>query len=154
MASMEITRASASDAEEILALQKLAYESEAEIYGDFQIAPLTQTIAEIREDFKKQVFLKAVADRTLVGSVRGYEKGGTAFVGRLVVHPEFQNRGLGTALMWRIEAEFKSAMRFELFTGHRSEKNIRFYHRLGYSIFKEQKVNDSLTMVFMEKLPL
>ena len=152
MAGIEIARASVSDAEEILALQKLAYRSEAETYNDFQIPPLAQTLRELREDFKRQVFLKAVAENRLVGSVRAFEKDGTAFVGRLIVHPDFQNRGLGTALMWRIEAEFKSARRLELFTGHKSEKNIRLYHRLGYSIFREQKVNDSLTMVYMEKL--
>jgi ribosomal protein S18 acetylase RimI-like enzyme len=152
MTDVEIERASVSNAEEILALQKLAYRSEAEIYGDPRIPPLTQTLGELRQDFKKQVFLKAVDDRRVVGSVRAFEKDGTAFVGRLIVHPDFQNRGLGTALMWRIEAEFKSAKRFELFTGHNSEKNIRLYHRLGYSIFREQKANDVLTMVYMEKL--
>jgi len=35
-----IERATISDAEEILALQKLAYRSEAEIYHDFNIPPL------------------------------------------------------------------------------------------------------------------
>jgi len=152
MIGIEIAGASVSDAEAILALQKLAYRSEAEIYNDFQIPPLTQTLAELREDFKKQVFLKAVADARVVGSVRMFEKHGTAFIGRLIVHPDFQNRGLGTALMWRIESEFKSSQRFELFTGHKSEKNIRFYHRLGYSMFREEKVSDALTMVYMEKL--
>ena len=152
IAGIEITRASVSDAEDILALQKLAYRSEAEIYGDYHIPPLTQTLAEMREDFKNQVVLKAVAERRIVGSVRAFEKDGTAFIGRLIVHPDFQNRGLGTAVMWKVEAEHKKAKRFELFTGNKSEKNIRLYHRLGYSIFREQKVNDALTIVYMEKL--
>ncbi len=41
---MEIERAIISDAEEILSLQKLAYRSEAEIYNDFNIPPLVQTL--------------------------------------------------------------------------------------------------------------
>ena len=41
---MEITQATAEDAAAILALQRLAYQSEAEVYGDFSIPPLTQTL--------------------------------------------------------------------------------------------------------------
>jgi hypothetical protein len=42
---MMITQAAAADAAEILALQKLAYQSEAAIYQDYSIPPLTQTLA-------------------------------------------------------------------------------------------------------------
>ena len=41
---MEIEPAMIEDAAEILALQKLAYRSEAEIYNDFSIQPLLQTL--------------------------------------------------------------------------------------------------------------
>ena len=40
---MIVKRASFEDAKEILDLQKLAYVSEAEIYNDYSIPPLTQT---------------------------------------------------------------------------------------------------------------
>ena len=39
-----ITKALYSDLEEILALQKLAYQSEAELYDDYTIPPLTQSL--------------------------------------------------------------------------------------------------------------
>ena len=48
---MIIKRATIADAEEILSLQKLVYESEAEIYNDFTIPPLTQTLEEIKAEF-------------------------------------------------------------------------------------------------------
>jgi hypothetical protein len=38
--TIDITTASVADAEEILALQKLAYQGEAERYHDFAIPPL------------------------------------------------------------------------------------------------------------------
>ena len=56
---MIIEKATVSDAEELLALQKLAYRSEAEIYNDFSIPPLIQTLESMEEDFKNQLFLKA-----------------------------------------------------------------------------------------------
>ena len=36
------------DIDEILDLQKLAYKSEAEIYNDFTILPLTQTLEDLK----------------------------------------------------------------------------------------------------------
>ncbi len=48
---MILEQARISDAEEILSLQKIAYKSEAEIYMDFNIAPLIQTLEEIKRDF-------------------------------------------------------------------------------------------------------
>jgi len=67
---MIIEQAKVSDAEEILSLQKLAFKSEAEIYKDFNIAPLIQTLEEIKRDFGNQVFLKAVIE----GKIRGFSE--------------------------------------------------------------------------------
>ncbi len=146
-----IEKAIIDDAEEVLSLQKLAYRSEAEIYDDFTIPPLTQTLEEIKKDFENQIFLKALIDGKMIGSVRAFIKEGVCYVGRLIVHPDFQNRGMGTQLMNRIEEIFKEAKRFEIFTGHKSERNLYLYQKLGYQPFKSVKANENLTIVFLEK---
>lgn len=148
---MFISQASIEDAEAILKLQKIAYQSEAQIYNDFTISPLTQTLEQIKADFATKVFLKAVAGGDIVGSVRGYQEKGTCYIERLIVQPAFQGHGIGTALMKHIEPVFAGAERFELFTGHRSERNIRLYQRLGYQEFRREPATESLTFVFMEK---
>jgi len=148
---MEIERAMISDAEEILILQKLAYRSEAEIYNDFNIPPLVQTLESIEKDFENQYFLKAVMDGKIIGSVRAYTKEGTCYIGRLIVHPDFQNRGIGTDLMNEIERIFNTCRRFELFTGDKSERNLYFYQKLGYKIFKKAKITDQTMIVYLEK---
>ena len=58
---MIIKRAITLDAKEILALQKLAYISEAEIYNDFTIQPLHETLNEITSEIKIQYVLKCVS---------------------------------------------------------------------------------------------
>lgn len=149
---MNIAQATIADAAAILHLQRLAYQSEARIYNDDKIPPLTQTLGEIEKEFGDLVFLKATAeDGTVVGSVRACERDGTCFIGRLIVHPDHQGRGIGTELIKAIESRFARAKRFELFTGHKSERNLRFYRRLGYTAFKEQQVTDALRLVFLEK---
>jgi len=148
---MSIEQATIEDAQEILALQKLTYQSEAEIYNDFTIPPLYQNLDEIKAEFANQQFLKFCEKGRIVGSVRAYVKEGTCYVGKLIVHPEYQNQGIGTKLLEEIENAFDHVTRYELFTGHKSRKNLYLYQKNGYRIFRRQKVTDDLTIVFMEK---
>ena len=53
--------------------------------------------------------------------------------------------------MEQIESCFDEVQRFELFTGHKSDRNIRLYEQLGYKLFKSEKINKTLSLVFMEK---
>jgi len=146
-----IEQADSGDAGVILDIQKTAYQSEAELHNDFNIPPLNQTLEEIREDFDRQFFLRAVVDGEIVGSVRAYEEEGTCYIGRLIVRPEHQGRGIGTMLMQEIEESFSQAERFELFTGHRSERNLHLYDKLGYEVFKEEPLHADLILVYLEK---
>lgn len=148
---MIIQRATADDAAEIVALQKLAYLSEAELYDDWSIPPLTQTVEELVESFARTTVLKAVEEGRIVGSVNGRMSEGRCLVGRLMVHPDLQGRGLGTALMAEIERAFPQAETYRLFTGERSERNIRLYERLGYRIYERKEIPGSFGIVFMEK---
>jgi ribosomal protein S18 acetylase RimI-like enzyme len=149
--NMEILEATVTDGAEILSLQKLAYQSEAELYNNYDIPPLKQTLEEIKDQFNNHVFLKAVSDGRIVGTVRAYEENGTCYIGRLAVHPDSQNRGIGTALMKTIEDCYKPR-RFELFVGSKSYKNIYLYKKLGYTIYKTQKYGcGDIEVFYMEK---
>jgi len=149
--SLGIVAAGISDAEEILALQKLAFQSEAALYHDFGSPMLTQTIAALRSEIAERTVLKAVQEGRIIGSVRGSAAGTTCHIGRLMVHPERRGQGTGTHLMTAIEDIFPAVERFELFTGHKSHADIRLYERLGYRVFKTEAVSPALSLVFMEK---
>ncbi|MGE5457222.1 MAG: GNAT family N-acetyltransferase, partial [Methanococcaceae archaeon] len=90
----------------ILELQKTAFLSEAELYNDYNIEPLTQSFDSITTDFKIYTFLKAEYNSKIVGSVKARETVEFCWIGRLIVAPEFQNRGIGRKLMTHIENEF------------------------------------------------
>jgi ribosomal 30S subunit maturation factor RimM len=78
----------------ILQLQKLAYLSEAKLLNNYSIKPLTQTMEELEKEFFKIIILKVEDEQTneIIGSVRSYKENGRVYIGKLMVHPNYQNR--------------------------------------------------------------
>ena len=146
-----VSTASLDDTPAILALQRLAYESEARLYDDWSIPPLTQLLEQLQAEFQSSLVLKAVKGNTIVGSVRARLEEGNVHIGRLIVEPNFQRQGIGSALLRAVESAFPSAKQFELFTGSRSEGNVRLYERHGYTITHRRDLSPNITLVFMTK---
>jgi hypothetical protein len=69
----------------------------------------------------------------------------------LIVHLDHQNSDIGTQLLHAAEKHFRDAKRYELFTGEKSQKNLYLYKKSGYRIFKDLKVSEKLSLVFLEK---
>ncbi|PXY45042.1 GNAT family N-acetyltransferase [Flavobacterium hydrophilum] len=149
---INILKAQKNDLVTILQLQKDCYLSEAEIYNDYEIQPLTQDLESLEKEFENSIILKSVINGEIAGSIRGYEAEGTAYIGKLIVRSDHQNKGIGRKLMVAIETSFKDCNRFELFTGFKSEKNLYLYNKIGYSEFKRKIIDDNLTLVYLEKI--
>lgn len=154
MDQVYISCAEEQDLKEILALQYLAFESEAALFGRRDIPPLVQTISDLKEEFRNNTtFLKLVVDNIIVSSVRIHfdRLKDTVFVGKLMTHPEYRGRGFGTLMLREIENLFPHK-RYELFTSTKSIKNIRLYENVGYKAFTKKAVEKDLELVFMEKV--
>ena len=146
-----IKNAEWADLPEILQLQCIAYQSEADLFGSRDIPPLKQTLDEVIEEWNSGVILKMTDDtNAIIGSVRAIERDGTVYIGKLMVHPDYQHKGYGTMLLSEMENRFPDK-RYELFTSTRSVDNIRLYQKLGYTTFAQKAVNDELEFVYMEK---
>lgn len=149
---MKTETARIEDLQSILELQYLAYQSEADLFGTRDIPPLKQTLEEAEDEYRKGVILKMVdEDGVIIGSVRAHEKDGTAYIGKLMVHPDHRGKGYGSGLLCEIEKHFPGR-RFELFTSTRSIDNIRLYEKLGYKMFDRKKINEELEFVYLEKV--
>lgn len=148
---MQIEKAEREDLQDILDLQYLAYQSEARLFNNMDIPPLKQTLEDVINEYKKGTILKAVDEKgKIIGSVRGYLKDGTVYIGKLMVHPQYQGKGIGTKLLLSIEREFP-VYRYELFTSTKSKRNIELYEKLGYKVYSERNISEELRFVYLEK---
>ncbi len=149
---IRIADALAADAGEILTLQRAAFLTDAQIYGDPFMPSLTQTAMEIATqiDAADWVFLIARRRGRLVGSVRARVHDGLAQVGRLMTAPDLVGRGVGTALMDAVDARLAAHV-VELETGAESVANIRFYEHRGYEIVERSVLESGLGIVRMRR---
>lgn len=166
-------RADRADAPEILALQKVAYQTEVELYGDDSLPPLQQTLEDLENDFDRHpaqeasgldaaagrppdesdrmVFIKAVVNGKIIGAVRCYAIGDTTHLRRMIVHPYFRGRGIGRRLLLEVEKAFPHSRRFEAKTGHRSKRGHFQLTQLGYRQFKTEPFTPTVTWCYFEK---
>jgi len=153
--SVIISAATEQDAEKILKLQYLCYQSEAELYGDYSIEPLTEPLESVKAELARGTVLVARLGEEVVASVRGaVDADGTARINKLIVHPRMQRHGLGGRLLAAVEAKLGgdgAAKRFQLFTGHRSEHNLRLYRKHGYVAVGTKRVDERLSLVTLAK---
>jgi tRNA (guanine37-N1)-methyltransferase len=149
---VEVLPAAEADAGEIHTLQRAAYLQEAQTYGELAIPPLIEpldaTIGRIRDD----VMWKAVAGTRIVGAVHVAVAGEVARIGRLMVAPDWQGRGVGTRLLRVAERTAPpDVTTYELFTGVRSEGNLRLYQRAGYREQRREQQTAKVELVHLAK---
>lgn len=140
-----------NDISEILELQRTAFHPIANLLDDPEIQPMTQTYDELLQEFNEGIILKYVQDYEIIGSVRAYiDNENVCHVGKLIVHPDCQNKGIGKALMIEIEKKFITCSKYQLFTGEITPNTLYLYTKLGYK--EISRTCDSLCMIIMEKL--
>lgn len=134
---------SAGDAGELLTLQRAAYVTEAQVHGDLNLPPLTQSFDELVSELMQPevVALGLREEARLVAAVRVHYSvtdphiadSHIAEVGRLVVAPDMQGQGRGSRLLKVVEDRLPAQVtELRMFTGERSLANLRLYARFGY----------------------
>ena len=151
MPSIELRLLQPDAAGELLTLQRAAYVPEAQLYDDVRLPALVQTLDELADELTRSDCLAALAGSRLVGAVRTRERDGVLHVGRLVVAPDLQGRGIGTRLL---AAERTTRLaQATLFTGARSTADLRLYRRHGYVDAHRETVRPGLELVHLVEAP-
>ena len=142
------------EAGELLTLRRAAFVTEAQIYGDPNIPPLTQTLAELREDLALEgvVTLGARSGHRLVGSIRVVFEDKKATLGRLAVAPDLQGKGIGTQLLLAILPHLpEDTEEVWVFTGQDSVQNLAMYAKNGYEHRYDRTAGD-LTYAYLRRI--
>jgi len=148
---MRIDIATENDSKSILELQKVSFHQRGLDYNNMNLKPLVETHEDFFRTFVNYKYLKAIINDIIIGSVRANESNGTCYISRLIVHPNYQRKGIGSKLLLEIEKHFrKTVKRFELFTGESNRKSISIYKNLGYTVNRRSD-DYEVPIVFLEK---
>ena len=150
--SAAIVPALLEDAPALLAMQRIAFEPEAQACQDRDIPPLQESVDTVREHIRTATVLKAVDGERLLGAIRGIVTGDTCLIRVLVVSPQAQGRGLGARLLRAIEDAHPQAARFELTTNMIMPRNVRFYLSHGYELVEQIQHSPRIRLAFMRKI--
>ncbi len=151
---LDIRPVAEQDAGELLTLRRAAFVTEAQIIGDPNIPPLTQTLDELREDLARPdvVTLGAWAGPRLIASIRVLTEGTRATLGRFAVAPDVQGRGIGTRLLDEIVTHLaEGTTEVWIFTSRDSLQNIAMYQKRGYEYQHDRTAGD-LTYAYLRRL--
>ncbi len=131
----QIALAASADAAELLTLQRACWVQEQQANPGVHIPPLHESLADLQAWLGTWTTLVLRSGGRLVAAVRGRLEGDAWEIGRLMVAPDLQGRGIGRLLLDAIElAAPDDATGFVLFTGALSERNIRIYKKAGYRL--------------------
>ena len=131
----EIRAAVPADAGELLTLQRACWVQEQQANPGVHIPPLHESLADVEAWMASWTTLVLRSAGRLVGAVRGRVAGESWDIGRLMVAPDLQGRGLGRVLLAAIEAAAPDEVTgFVLFTGAGSARNIATYKKAGYRL--------------------
>jgi len=150
--SAAIVPALLEDAPALLAMQRIAFEPEAQACQDRDIPPLQESVDTVREHIRTATVLKAVDGERLLGAIRGLVTGDTCLIRVLVVAPQAQDRDLDARLLRAIEDAHPQAARFELTTNMIMPRNVRFYLSHGYELVEQIQHSPRIRLAFMRKI--
>jgi tRNA (guanine37-N1)-methyltransferase len=136
---VEIRLVEPADAGELFTLQRACWVQELQANPGVDIPALAESYDDLRAWIATDTVLVARSEGRLVGAVRARlhprADGDVWDIGRLMVAPDLQGRGLGRVLLERIEAMApEAATGFELFTGAGSVRNQKMYKKAGYRL--------------------
>ncbi|MDN5892972.1 MAG: GNAT family N-acetyltransferase [Nocardioides sp.] len=121
------------DAGEIYTLQRACWLAELEANPGVEIPALKETLEDVRRWIAEDTVFVLRSGGRLVGAVRASLHGSSWHLGRLMVAPDLSGRGLGRMLLETIESAAPDEVgTYELFTGARSERNLKMYKKAGY----------------------
>jgi tRNA (guanine37-N1)-methyltransferase len=143
LADLDVRPAVPADAGELYTLQRACWLQELEANPGVEIPALRESLDDVRRGLGEWTVMVAREPTSgrLVGAVRGrVDPHGEWDIGRVMVAPDLQGRGLGRALLELVEALAPADVTtYVLFTGAGSTDNLRMYKKAGFRLRADRK---------------
>ncbi|MBC2933376.1 tRNA (guanosine(37)-N1)-methyltransferase TrmD [Nocardioides sp. zg-1228] len=138
LGELDVRPAVPADAGELYTLQRACWLQELEANPGVEIPALRESLDDVRRGLGEWTVMVArePSSGRLVGAVRGrLDSHGEWDIGRIMVAPDLQGRGLGRALLELVEGLAPpDATTYVLFTGAGSTDNLRMYKKAGFRL--------------------
>lgn len=141
-------------AAEILAVQHRAYEQEAALLRVDRFPPLDRVVTDIQTS--TDTFFGANIDGVLVGvaSLETAVDMATACISSLTVAPDFQRRGIASALLSMLLKAARTSP-VVVSTGARNEPALVLYQQFGFGVVKTRRLDEfDLELVELRRDPV
>lgn len=136
-------------AEEVMEIQKRAYEQEALLIGTKEIPPLHETVEELKQCGER--FLGCYVDGVLAGVLSYKMNSNMLDIHRLFVDPEFHRQGFAQKLLDSIEGNNSGFEKVIVSTAAGNKPAIRFYEKNNFREVGKKKINSELVLIVFEK---
>ena len=134
METVQLLKASTSDALILNCISKQAFDSDAEVGAPSAGGPPGYTSLKFHMKMARSNRLYKLVDNGLiVGGAILFPDGDTLNIGRIFVSPEHFRKGYGIHMMREIEAMYPEAKAFTLDTPAWNTRTNAFYTKLGYT---------------------
>lgn len=155
MSAVTLQRADASDAEQILQMQKASFAPLLERYQDYDLNPANETADRVRARLmqKETYYYYITVNGEAVGAIRivDAKDGSRKRISPLFVLPQHQNRGYAQAAIREAE-RLHGTENWELSTILQEQGNCHLYEKMGFHrTGAPQIVSERMTLVQYEK---
>jgi GNAT superfamily N-acetyltransferase len=135
-------------AQEVIALQRLAYQSEAALIGDVMLPPLCETPEALMSSGETAIGCRISA--SLVGVI-SYEDDGTALrICRLMVLQPWRRKGMASLLLEQVLSR-KTPREVVVETALLNYPGVRLYQKLGFQELAQRRTADGLELILFHK---
>ena len=136
-------------AEEVLSVQLLSYQVEAELIDFYEIPPLKDTVSTLQRC--GETFYGCYVDGELGGVISIKVEEGLIDIHRLMVHPKYFRKGIAKGLLEFVESNGEGDETLIVSTGSKNTPAIYFYEKSGFVKTGEVKVMEGLSITSFEK---
>jgi len=133
---------------EILFLQKLSYEIEADILNFKELPPLTESLHSLKNS--KEIYFGYFEETKLIGFISYRFLTTFIEIHKLAIHPKHFRTGLATKLLSHIEALHQD-LNIRVSTGKNNLPATELYRKNNFSLISETVVEKNLVLSHFER---